>query len=61
MRISKKQAEVISYMNAGMSFQKAYSKAGLSDYGVNDAIFLMRMMDSGLVLITPNTEYTEEL
>lgn len=59
MRISKKQAEVLSYMNAGMSFRKAYAKAGLSEYGVNDTIFLMRMMDGGLVAIVPTATETE--
>lgn len=54
---SPKQQEVLDHMRTGSSFNKAYDYAGLSQYGHNRALFLQRMIASGLLVITPEDQH----
>lgn len=50
-RPSDKQAEVLNYMLDGMSFNEAYTEAGLSPSAENTNSFLMRLVVNGYIIL----------
>ena len=45
----EKRTIVLQAMKCGSTFQAAYAKAGLSDYGANRAKYLERLIENGYV------------
>lgn len=45
----EKRAQILSDIQRGIPFERAYRKAGLSDYGHNPAEYLLRLVRNGHV------------
>lgn len=56
--MSPQQKEVLRLMESGKSFDRAYNEVGLSDYGHNRAVFLLRLVQNGHVKISVKTSTT---
>jgi hypothetical protein len=54
-----KQGQVLDSLRAGMPFDRAYRKAGLSESYENKCSFLERLISSGLVTLVPITVQEE--
>lgn len=50
---TQKRTQLLTFMAQGDNYDTAYTKAGLSDYGHNRAIYLKRLIDNGHLTIHP--------